>query len=62
MISLVNLTSLGDAGVIVGFLLLAILMANFPSHTVTTSLLVPIAISLGTSGMLGFRVLDGCRD
>jgi len=52
MISLVNWTSLGNTGVIFGFLVLSVLMANFLSHTVTTSLLVPIAISLGTSGVL----------
>lgn len=52
MVGLVNWTSLGDLGVIVGFILISILMANFLSHTVTTSLLVPIAISLGTSGVL----------
>ncbi|MFY8216792.1 MAG: SLC13 family permease, partial [Chthoniobacterales bacterium] len=52
MISLVNWTSLGNTGVILGFLVLSVLMANFLSHTVTTSLLVPIAISLGTSGVL----------
>lgn len=52
MIGLVNWTTLGDTGVLVGFLIISILMANFLSHTVTTSLLVPIAISLGTSGVL----------
>jgi sodium-dependent dicarboxylate transporter 2/3/5 len=52
MIGLVNWTSLGNTGVILGFLLLSVIMANFLSHTVTTSLLVPIAISLGTSGVL----------
>jgi sodium-dependent dicarboxylate transporter 2/3/5 len=39
--------------VLVGFVALAILLANFLSHTVTTALLVPIAISLGTSGAHG---------
>lgn len=52
MIGLVNWTTLGGAGVLLGFLLLSVIMANFLSHTVTTSLLVPIAISLGTSGVL----------
>lgn len=52
MIGLVNWTALGTTGVIIGFLILSVIMANFLSHTVTTSLLVPIAISLGTSGVL----------
>lgn len=52
MIGLVNWTALGGLGILAGFLLLSIIMANFLSHTVTTTLLVPIAISLGTSGVL----------
>jgi sodium-dependent dicarboxylate transporter 2/3/5 len=53
MINLVEWGSLGPVAVLTGFILLSILFANFLSHTVTTALLVPIAISLGTSGALG---------
>lgn len=53
MINLVEWGSLGPVAVLTGFILLSILFANFLSHTVTTALLVPIAISLGTSGVLG---------
>lgn len=53
MINLVEWGSLGPVAVLTGFILLSIIFANFLSHTVTTALLVPIAISLGTSGVLG---------
>ncbi len=53
MINLVNWGSLGPVAILSGFTILSILLANFLSHTVTTALLVPIAISLGTSGVLG---------
>lgn len=53
MINLVDWSALGPVAVLTGFILLSILFANFLSHTVTTALLVPIAISLGTSGALG---------
>lgn len=53
MINLVEWGTLGPVAVLTGFILLSILFANFLSHTVTTALLVPIAISLGTSGVLG---------
>ncbi len=53
MINLVEWGSLGPVAVLVGFIVLSIIFANFLSHTVTTALLVPIAISLGTSGVLG---------
>jgi sodium-dependent dicarboxylate transporter 2/3/5 len=53
MINLVEWNSLGPLAVLAGFCATSILLANFLSHTVTTALLVPIAISLGTSGALG---------
>ncbi len=53
LIGLVSWNALGPVAVLVGFVALSILLANFLSHTVTTALLVPIAISLGTSGALG---------
>lgn len=53
LIGLVEWNSLNGASVLAAFILVSILMANFLSHTVTTSLLVPIAISLGLSGVLG---------
>jgi sodium-dependent dicarboxylate transporter 2/3/5 len=53
MIGLVSWNALGPTTILIGFVVLSILLANFLSHTVTTALLVPIAISLGTSGALG---------
>ena len=53
MINLIEWQSLGPVAVLSGFVIVSILLANFLSHTVTTALLVPIAISLGTSGALG---------
>jgi len=53
MIKLVNWGALGPFAVLAGFTGVSILFANFLSHTVTAALLVPIAISLGTSGALG---------
>jgi sodium-dependent dicarboxylate transporter 2/3/5 len=53
MINLVEWGSLGPVAVLAGFIVVSIFLANFLSHTVTTALLVPIAISLGTSGALG---------
>jgi len=53
MINLVEWGTLGPIAVLAGFVILSIFLANFLSHTVTTALLVPIAISLGTSGALG---------
>lgn len=53
LIGLINWDSLAAAGVLVGFVTVAILVANFLSNTVTTSLLVPIVISLGTAGVFG---------
>ncbi|MCU0791292.1 MAG: DASS family sodium-coupled anion symporter [Opitutaceae bacterium] len=53
MINLIEWQSLGPVAVLAGFVVVSITLANFLSHTVTTALLVPIAISLGTSGALG---------
>jgi sodium-dependent dicarboxylate transporter 2/3/5 len=53
MINLVDWSTLGPVAVLAGFILVTIFLANFLSHTVTTALMVPIAISLGTSGALG---------
>lgn len=53
MVNLVNWGGLGPLAVLIGFIAVSILLANFLSHTVTAALLVPIAISLGISGVLG---------
>jgi signal transduction histidine kinase len=53
LIALVNWQALGAIGVLLGFVAVSIVLANFLSHTVTTSLLVPIVISLGTAGVFG---------
>lgn len=52
MVGLIPWESLGLFGIVAGFLLVSVILANFLSHTVTTTLLVPIVISLGTSGVL----------
>ncbi|MDR1496938.1 MAG: DASS family sodium-coupled anion symporter [Puniceicoccales bacterium] len=53
MISLVSWNTLGVTAVLASFIVLGILFSNFLSNTVTAALFVPIAISLGTSGVLG---------
>lgn len=53
LIGLVNWGGMGPWVLLGGFLLLSILMANFLSHTVTATLLIPIAMSLAGSGALG---------
>ncbi len=53
MINLIEWGNLAPLAVLAGFSAASILLANFLSHTATTALLVPIAISLGTSGALG---------
>lgn len=52
LIGLVDWTALGSVGIVALFVGLAVVLANFLSHTVTTSLLLPIAVGLGSSGIL----------
>jgi sodium-dependent dicarboxylate transporter 2/3/5 len=53
MITLVEWNALTPWMLIAGFLGISILLANFLSHTVTATLLIPVAMGLGTSGILG---------
>ena len=52
MIQQVPWDQFGAVGVLAVFALVSILMANFVSHTVTATLLVPLAISLATAGKI----------
>ena len=52
LIGLMDWTALGSIGVAALMILITVAGANFLSHTVATSLLVPIAMSLATSGAL----------
>jgi solute carrier family 13 (sodium-dependent dicarboxylate transporter), member 2/3/5 len=53
MVGSVNWGSLAAFAILAGLALFSFLMANFLSHTVTVTLLAPIAISLGASGQAG---------
>jgi solute carrier family 13 (sodium-dependent dicarboxylate transporter), member 2/3/5 len=53
LIALVSWDTLGAGWVLLGFVVVSILVANFLSNTVTTSLLVPIVMSLGVAGVWG---------
>lgn len=53
MITLVEWNALTPWMLVAGFLGVSILLANFLSHTVTATLLIPVAMGLGTSGVLG---------
>lgn len=47
LVGQVNWTALGGFAVVTGLALLSFLLANFLSHTVTVTLLAPIAVSVG---------------
>lgn len=53
MILQVQWESFPPFDILVLFALVAVIMANFLSNTVTASLLVPLAMSLGASGVMG---------
>ncbi len=52
MIAQVPWGNLGTIGMLAVFALVSIIMANFVSHTVTATLLVPLAISLASTGLI----------
>jgi sodium-dependent dicarboxylate transporter 2/3/5 len=53
MVGSVDWSTLGAFAILAGLALFAFFMANFLSHTVTVTLLAPIAVSLGASGQAG---------
>jgi sodium-dependent dicarboxylate transporter 2/3/5 len=56
MVAQVNWSSLSGYAIVAGLALVSFAMANFLSHTVTVTLLAPIAISVGSAagGIAGF--------
>jgi sodium-dependent dicarboxylate transporter 2/3/5 len=53
MVGSVNWGSMATFAILAGLAFFAFILANFLSHTVTVTLLAPIAISLGASGQAG---------
>jgi solute carrier family 13 (sodium-dependent dicarboxylate transporter), member 2/3/5 len=53
MVGIVDWSTLGTFAILIGLALFSFAMANFLSHTVTVTLLAPIAVSLGMSGQAG---------
>lgn len=53
IIELVNWSSLGGLGLLIVFGLVGFCVANLVSHTVSATLLVPLAVGLGLSGAAG---------
>jgi sodium-dependent dicarboxylate transporter 2/3/5 len=53
MVGSVNWATLGTFAILMGLAFFSYFMANFLSHTVTVTLLAPIAITLGASGQAG---------
>ncbi|RNC84045.1 MAG: DASS family sodium-coupled anion symporter [Balneola sp.] len=55
IVGMVQWGSLGSIVLLLVFSIVAVLMSNFLSNTVTATLLIPLAISLATSGLAGER-------
>jgi solute carrier family 13 (sodium-dependent dicarboxylate transporter), member 2/3/5 len=53
LVSNVAWSQLGSMSVLIVFALVAILMSTFLSHTVTSTILAPLAVGIGMSGALG---------
>lgn len=53
VIELVPWAALGGVGLVLAFCIVAYLIANLVSHTVSASILVPIALGMGLSGVAG---------
>ena len=53
LIGLIAWNSFGSVGVVLIFVVVAYGIANLVSNTVTATLLIPLAIGLGVSGIMG---------
>jgi solute carrier family 13 (sodium-dependent dicarboxylate transporter), member 2/3/5 len=53
LISLISWNAMGTLGILAVFGLVALALSNFISNTVAATLLIPLAVSLGATGVLG---------
>ncbi len=53
LVSRVAWSHLGSMGVLIAFALVGIILSTFLSHTVTATILAPLAVGIGVAGNLG---------